>query len=243
MFKYAACVLLQHPPTWLLVINAAVLGKVQRFAAAPCVIVAIQHSFLMSSDFFPFWPLLVKEKENKQPQRLWAFVSVPRHLSADVVVLKDGFIWVRRIHVCVRTTGWPVSSRECKMMSCDSLCPALIYLTPASARPCLASGYQFALVQEETGREWALNIDYRPTWHNERAFIFSLYQISAVQHRWNNLYDKPVCCVETSLEMSVECLEKWNAARKKDWALPQCGFSLSVGESPAEFPVDSFMPW
>lgn len=126
------------------------------------------------------------------------------------------------------------------MMSCDSLCPAVIYLTPASARLRLASGYQFALVQEETGREWALNIDYRPTWHNERAFIFSLYQISAVQHRWNNLYDKPICCVETSLEMS----EKMECCRKKrtEPFLSVVSACQSGSHLLREFPVGSFMP-
>lgn len=128
------------------------------------------------------------------------------------------------------------------MMSCGSLCPAVIYLTPASARLCLASSYQFALVQEETGRKWALNIDYRPTWHNERAFIFSLYQISAVQHRWNNLYDKPICCAETCLEMSVECLKKWNAARKKRTE-PFLSVVSACQSGSHLLPADSFMPW
>lgn len=41
--------------------------------------------------------------------------------------------------------------QECKMMSCDFTCPAVIYLTPVSVRLCLASGFQFAIVQEETG--------------------------------------------------------------------------------------------
>lgn len=86
-------------------------------------------------------------------------------------MLWDGFIWVRRIHVCVRTTGWPVSSRECKMMSCDFTCPAVIYLIPVSVRFCLASGCQFAIVQEETGWEWALNIDFRHRRHNDRAYF------------------------------------------------------------------------
>lgn len=97
--------------------------------------------------------------------------------------------WVRRIHVCVRTTGWPVSSRECKMMSCDFTCPAVIYLTPVSARFCLASGYQFAIVQEETGREWALNTDFRHRPHNIRAYCSSCveYFVPHSIQLWRNV--------------------------------------------------------
>ncbi len=40
---------------------------------------------------------------------------------------------------------------KCKVMSCGFTCPAVIYLTPVSARFCLAPGNQFAIVQQETG--------------------------------------------------------------------------------------------
>lgn len=110
-------------------------------------------------------------------------------------MLLDGFIWVRRIHVCVRTTGWPVSSRECKMMSCDFTCPAVIYLTPVSVRFCLASGCQFAIVQEETGWEWALNIDFKHRRHNDRAYF---QQSLTIQHAHNILYYTPISCIGMS---------------------------------------------
>lgn len=42
-------------------------------------------------------------------------------------------------------------SEKCKVMSCDFTCPAVIYLTSVSAGLCLAPGYHFAIVQEETG--------------------------------------------------------------------------------------------
>ena len=35
---------------------------------------------------------------------------------------------------------------KCKVMSCDFTCPAVIYLTPASAGLCLAPSNQFAIV-------------------------------------------------------------------------------------------------
>lgn len=40
---------------------------------------------------------------------------------------------------------------KCKVMSCDFACPAVIYLTPVPVRFWLALGYQFTIVQKETG--------------------------------------------------------------------------------------------
>lgn len=144
--------------TLLWVTNCVVVGVIFRFD------VVVQPCFLLTSDIFSGrfcweggWMALVA---------LSAGICFRAPVCRLGNMLRNGFIWVGRIHVCVRVTGWPVSSSECKTMSCVFTCPAVVYLTPVSVRFCLASGYQFALVQEETGREWVLNTDLRHGQHN-----------------------------------------------------------------------------
>lgn len=130
--------LMQCQLTLLWVTNCVVVGVIFRFD------VVVQPCFLLTSDIFSGrfcweggWMALVA---------LSAGICFRAPVCRLGNMLRNGFIWVGRIHVCVRVTGWPVSSSECKTMSCDFTCPAVVYLTPVSARFCLASGYQFALV-------------------------------------------------------------------------------------------------
>lgn len=105
------------------------------------------------------------------------------------------------------------------MISCDFTCPEVIYLTLASARFSLASSYHFAIIQKETGWEWALNIDF---WHGNTMTrlvsrkVFAIYHVSSITFQpgtskcfiWNHL--------------------QWGANRRQNRAAPPC--SLSLGD-------------
>lgn len=52
----------------------------------------------------------------EKPAALQAAAGV--YFQSTCLLLGDSFIWVRRIHVCVRAAGRPNSPTECQMMSC-----------------------------------------------------------------------------------------------------------------------------
>lgn len=81
-----------------------------------------------------------------------SLVCVSEQLSADQVMCFGMALFGLGGFMFVSVPQDDLSLPEkCKVMSCDFTCPAVIYLTPVSARFCLAPSYQFAIDQGETG--------------------------------------------------------------------------------------------
>lgn len=119
---------------------------------------------MVPASFLTPYTLLLSSFTTKDNELMWVLVLPPEQLSADRGDLQwGGFYLGLGQFMSVSGTEDHLSPPECKMMSCDSTCPAVIYiyLTLISDSVCSASGYSVTLVQEETEWNSALNIDFR----------------------------------------------------------------------------------